>query len=195
MKDADFARANGILKHMVGLWLKEGNVSSQFPAIEPDDLRKMSEYFTRDSPENLQFEVWYSLVYHFGLRGREIISSVALSDVNISVDSDSRSFVSIKYNSLSKNIKQSLSEKEFENLKTSRMYDTPSNKDKCPVEAMRIYKTKIPSSNENLFPKPRNTWSPDGLWYTESRKVGKNQFGTFMSPVKLTKKMGRPGKN
>ena len=96
MKDADFARANGILKHMVGLWLKEGNVSSQFPAIEPDDLRKMSEYFTRDSPEKLQFEVWYSLVYHFGLRGREIISSVALSDVNISFDSDSRSFVSVK---------------------------------------------------------------------------------------------------
>ena len=88
LKDAEFNRANGVLKAMVGKWIKEGHKAKKFPAIEPEDLNRMRNYFNRKNPDSLQHEVWFNITYYFGLRGREIVCQLSKDDLEIDSDSD-----------------------------------------------------------------------------------------------------------
>lgn len=47
--------------------------NEKYPAIDNQDLKILSMYFDRSSPQKLQQEVFYNLVFHFGMRGREWI--------------------------------------------------------------------------------------------------------------------------
>ena len=44
---------------------------SGYPEIEQSDMKKLNEYFNRSDPVRLQDEVFFSLCYFFGFRGRE----------------------------------------------------------------------------------------------------------------------------
>ena len=142
---------NGVLKAKVGEWLKGGNKQKRYNAIEPNDRKKMKEYFSKsNNPTTKQQQIWYNLVSHFGLRGRELLSSLPKTAIDISTDSDVKKFASINYDTLSKTVKASLSQKEFENIKTSRMYENPNEKD-CPVASLEDYLNKIPPTNNFCF--------------------------------------------
>jgi len=136
LKDSEFNRANGVLKAMVGKWIKEGNKGKKYPAIEPEDLNRIRNYFDRSNPDSLQHEVWFNITYYFGLRGREIVCQLSKGDLEIDSDSDGRTFISLKKDFLSKNVKCSLSQKEFETVSVARMYADDSCSSKCPVECM-----------------------------------------------------------
>ena len=41
---------------------------SGYPAIEPEDLVLLRQYFNRSTPVKLQDEVLFLIVYHFGFR-------------------------------------------------------------------------------------------------------------------------------
>ena len=169
-----FKKSNRILKMMVGKYIKAGgivNQTKQYQAIEKNDMQKMSSYFDRTSTDILQEEVWFSIVYYFGFRGREVIRDLPPKCFSFEKDSENETIVGLKSTYLSKNIKASLSKKEYENIKVVRMYEI-DQKDNCPVEAMEIYFKKIPG--DNLFPMPL--------------KLTKNDKDKWFSGVKVLRK-------
>lgn len=103
LNDKIFNRANAVLRVMVGKWMEEGNKAGKYPAIEPEDMSRIHNYFNRENPCVLQHEVWFNCTYYFGLRGREVISQLKLSDLKFASDSEGREYVSIKHDFLSKN--------------------------------------------------------------------------------------------
>jgi len=192
LKDSEFDRANGMLKTMIGKWLKEGSKSKQFDTIEHGDLKKIRAYFNRSTPEILQQEIWFVLSFYFGFRGREVLTNLKMSHLSVGIDEDERKYIFINHQYLSKNVKASLSQKEFLNFQKARMYDKPSDETNCPVAAFLFYKSKCPSNNDNLFPMPKKTFNSDGHWYCEKRGLGKNVIGMMMKTIsekaKLSKK-------
>lgn len=190
LKDKEFVRANAVLKAMVGKWIKEGNKSKQYPAIEPADLQKLNLYFDRSNPTVLQQEIWFNCVFYFGLRGREVLSCLKKTDIEITLDSNKRQFAFIKNTFLTKNVKMSLSQKEFENVSMARMYDNPEDESRCPIAALKVYLSKIPPTNQNFFPLPRETPSNDS-WFTPQRNVGQGQLGKFLKTISQSAKLSK----
>lgn len=191
MKDSQFDRANGMLKTMIGKWLKEGSKSKQFDTIEKGDFKKIRLYFDRSTAEILQQEIWFTLSFYFGFRGREVLSNLKMDHLSVGTDEDQREYVFINHQYLSKNVKASLSQKEFANFQTARMYDNPSDENKCPVSAFKLYKSKCPVNNDNLFPMPKKTSKNDRYWYCESRGLGKNAIGIMMRTISEKAKLNK----
>ena len=91
--------------------LKSGgiaNQSKQYQAFEKDNMRKMAAYFERSSPEMLQEETWFSIVYYSGFRRREVARELTPECFQFENDSENKKFVAIKVTYLSKNITESL---------------------------------------------------------------------------------------
>ena len=181
----NFHRANATLKAMVGQWLKSGTGKDQhekYSAIEPADLKKMYEYFDRSNPTVLQQEAWFHIVYQFGLRGREVIRELTPSSFEMCTDSDNRNYAKINHVFLSKNVKASLNAKEYENLKSARMYeqtDDPKN----AYRALELYLSKLPKDCDTLFPMPIK--KPKKEWYSDKKVLGKNTLGMMMKTISL----------
>lgn len=187
ISDKEFMRANATLKVMVKLWLKSGKSSAKFPPIEDADMNILKSYFDRSNAEVLQQEVWFNIVYYFALRGRETVAQLTKDSIEFSEDSDGRKFAYINHNVLSKNIKSTLKNNEFENLKVARMYDNPDNIESCPLAALQLYFSKLPNNNY-LFPqvvKDKNAKS----WYCEKRSLGKNNLGQMMQTISKKAKL------
>ena len=182
LTDRSFTRANATLKVMVKLWLKSGKSSNKFPPIDDNDMKKIKNFFDRSNSEILQQEVWFNITWYFGLRGRETVSQLNKHSFEIDEDGEGRKFASINHNVLSKNIKASLSNTEFENLKTVRMYDNPNDESLCPVKSLEIYLEKIPESCTHLFPQPVKN-KKASAWYCEKRSLGKNPLGEMMQTI------------
>ena len=91
----------------------------------------------------------------------------------------------MNHDTLSKTAKASLSQKEFENIKTSRMYsyEKPNAKD-CPVASIEDYPNKIPPTNNFLFPLPlQRITNKSNFWYVPRRNMGKDSLGNMMRSI------------
>lgn len=182
--DVSFKRSNGILKAMVKKWLKDdGSTSKQFEAIESEDMEKMRQYFNRENSIKLQQEAWFSIVYHFALRGREVIRDLKRKSISFAKDASGKKFAYINQTYLSKNIKSSLSSKEFENLSQARMYAIPEKIENCPVRCLELYFEKMQDDCENLFPMPLKVSNDNPIWYSSKRPLGKNTIGDMMKEI------------
>jgi hypothetical protein len=190
-----FVPANNMLRAMVGKALKEkkltGVASGGCSAIEKVDLTALSKYFDRSCPVSLQDEVFFQICYHFGFRGREWLRDLKREDVVVQKDAEGREFVDLKRSRLSKNVKQSLQAKEYFDQKSIVMYGIPNNPCKCPVEAIKLYLTKIGSDNNNLFPKPVTKVMADGAWYCRSAVLGKNTLADLMKSISKRAQLSR----
>ena len=72
----DFIEFNKAYEGAVAKSLKKRKVSLNegdncYPAIEKGDMEKLSTHFNRSSPQKLQDEVFFILMYHNGFQGRE----------------------------------------------------------------------------------------------------------------------------
>lgn len=78
----NFKRANGVLKGMVGKYLKSHTVKSQsYDRIQDSDLKKIRAHFNTHAESDLrilQHETIFNILWHFQLRGRENLRSVFL---------------------------------------------------------------------------------------------------------------------
>ena len=90
--------------------------SKKCEAIEKQDMIKLRQHFDRRTPERLQQEVWFNVMYYFGFRGREMIAQLEMCSFNVDNDEKQRQYLYVNHQTLSKNVKASLSQKEFENL-------------------------------------------------------------------------------
>lgn len=192
VEDVRFKRCNGILKAMVKKWLNDdGSKAKQYESIEKEDLEKMRRYFDRETPVILQQEAWFSIVYYFALRGREVIRDLTPKSISFTEDASGKKFAYINQSYLSKNVKASLSAKEFENLSQARMYSTPEERENCPVKCLELYLEKMCDDCDNLFPMPLKIKNDSSIWYSSKRPLGKNAIGNMMKDISKSANLNR----
>lgn len=71
LNGGEFAAANRMLTTVARQYLKAGGRTKRYQAIADGDMAKMIEYLNRSSPQALQDEVVFTVVYYFGQHGRE----------------------------------------------------------------------------------------------------------------------------
>jgi site-specific recombinase XerD len=156
-----------------------------FEAISEADLAKLNEYFDRSTNKRLQEEVIFNILYHFGMRGREHLRSLQKDTFLIDRDEDGREYIALDKVMKSKNVKASLNRREYSDEKQARMYACDLNKEKCPVEAMKLYLSLLPSSTKDntLFPMTTKAgFSPNTV-------LGKDTLGKFMAKLSIDAKL------
>ena len=180
ISDRNFLTSNNMLKAKIAEWLKTGNNTKHFGSIEIGDQHKLMDYFDQSTPKKLQQEIWYNIIYYLGNRGREGMKDLRLSSVCFTFDSDGKEYAYLQKPHTQKNVKPSLSPKDFDDRKQARMYAVDNHKN-CPVKTMRLYLSKIPTSCKTLFPKPKKDTSNE--WYYPKQCVGKTLLGTMMVQI------------
>ena len=181
-----FKRANGVLKSLIGMYLKTGSEKNEkFSCIADSDLKKIYDYFTSeenvDDRSVLQKRVLFDILLHFQLRGRENLRFLTKDTFGFDKDNEDNEFVYIKTNLLHKNVKASLNSKEFLDLKKARMYSSSVN---CPVENFKRYLDILPSvtKDNSLFPLITKNGN-----VSSSAVVGKHKLGSLLCD--LSKKL------
>ena len=192
-----FKPSNNMLKAMVCKYLKspQSCKDNSYKCISNTDLEALSLYFARSlyfdrsSAKKLQEEVFFNSIYHKGYPGREWIRNLKVSDLKIYFDESGTEYADPKLPVFSKNTKGSVDEKYYSCCKQSRIY-AEDQKCTCPVEAIKLYLSKIPPNVEDLFPMPKRRWNfQDRYWYAEKQVLGKNQLGTKMSTISSDAKL------
>lgn len=151
---------------------------------------KLGDYFSRKNPQVLQHEVIFLIIYHFAYRGREWMRNLQKESLVFSVDSDNREFIVCNKTLEEKNVRSTLNKRNYENIKDIVMYAKPEKKDECPVEAIRLYLSKIPDNCTCLFPKPLQKskmesggWESNATWYSDTQVVGKHLLNDAMKII------------
>ena len=177
-----FKAANNMLKTKVGQYLKSGaEQRKQTVEIEQNDLERLSSYFNRSTPVRLQQEVWYNIQYNFGMRGRENMRELTVDTFTKEKDSSGRTYIRINETRLSKNVKASLSHKEFDDLKNAKMYEQ-EDKSHCPIQAFETYISRL-HDPKILWAKDSKTFENDSQWYHKKLVIGKNLLGKMMPEI------------
>ena len=183
ISDPVFYHSNKMLKAMVAKYKLSGQCKANtgYPLIEKPDMQKIRQYFDRSTPEILQEEIMFNLIYYFGLRGRETLPQLTKNSIVCETSSDGKRCLRIGHELLSKNSRASLNQKEFEDLKTARIFENKENPSECPVTAWLLYCDMI-SGSDILFPKPSRSGSrKQTTWYTSKQAVGKNTMDSLMT--------------
>ena len=174
-----FPQSNRMLRAMVGKFLKEGGEVKNHTPMEKEDLRKLSEYFTRTNPTVLQDEVIYNTIYYFGQRGREHIRLLKKEDF-IFINEDGKTCV--KINKLpTKNVRGSCNSNDTYDIKQAVMSEI-EDFSRCPVACLKLYLEKLPPESDCLFPKPLNNYTRDN-WYSPKAVRGKDYLGNLMKTL------------
>lgn len=147
---------------------------------------KLKCYFKRENPTQLQDEVIFNILLHFGQRGREHLRILKKTSISFGADSDERQYGYISEGLPSKNRLASMKRSAYEDIKQARMYECIENAECCPLRALNVYLSKL-RGNDSLFPKPLNKFS-ETEWYSGKAIRGKDWLGRFMN--ELSKKAG-----
>ena len=97
--DPDFTRANEMFKGVLVQSKKSGKgVKKSYPKITPDDMEKISSYFTHDymnmpDPKKLQCNLLFYIVYFFCRRGRENLYDMKKNTFRVVVEPDGSEYV------------------------------------------------------------------------------------------------------
>ena len=187
IEDSNFSSANKMLKALASKYIKNGGKEKRFDSIEKEDLVKLRDYFKRENPTQLQDEVIFNILLHFGQRGREHLRLLTKASISFSTDSDGRNYAFICEGLPSKNRRASIKRSDYEDVKQARLYANPKEREEnCPLQALKLYISKL-NNNESLFPKPLNKFT-NTEWYSSKAVRGKDWLGRFMS--ELSKKAG-----
>ena len=188
--DVEFYSANQILKAMAKRFLENGGNVKHYESLEEADLRKLRGYFDRSTPEKLQEEVYFSIIYFLGQRGREWIRYVKKSNVLINTDSTGRKYVEICHlNSVQKNDQPTIARPKTDQ-KQSRFYQSNCESE-CPVLAIQMLLSRLPESAEYLFYKPLKNWQSSEFWYNTSLVIGSQTLGNMMKKISQNAKLSK----
>lgn len=134
-------------------YVSEGG--SGYPEIESSDMIRLNEYFDRSDPTRLQDEVFFSICYFFGFRGREWLRDLTSQYSH----RHQETFAVRHYLLLKETAEKNVRAEKHHSVKQAIMTATPDNPSKSPVEALKIYLSKLPT--QCLWPKPRKNWSDE----------------------------------
>ena len=175
----EFESSNVMLKTMIGKYLIEGGKMKKYIPIEETDMKKIGEYFDRKNPLTLQDEIIFNFIYFLGQRGREHIRAIKKEDIDICRDAVGKEYLTIKRGLISKNVKGSLKNNEFMDIKQAKIFEADEN---CPVAAYKLYISKLPPNCQNLFPKPLQNFHGD-QWYSAYQVRGKDYLGNLLKKL------------
>lgn len=184
MADQAFSSSNQVLAGIVKTMKRQGQDKSKHhePIAEADlvKLRK-STAIGYGSPIALQRKVYFDISYHFGRRGREGLRQLSKESYEVKADPNGLRYVVPAFREKEKNHAND----NFQKL--ARMYETPNDKEKCPVETYLYYVSKLNPSNNALFQRPKPAIPAEGPWYNNA-PLGVKTLGNMMS--QLSKEAG-----
>ena len=187
IKDTEFYHANAILKAMARKYLENGGTKKHFHMIEKKDMEKLNMYFDRSSPDILQEEIYFSIEYYLGLRGREWIKGLKRNQIQIETDSRNRKYVTIEgIDSIQKNDQPKIdASHSSQSVKEGRLYsfDIP---ERCPVRAFELFLEKLPDDCDRLFFKSNRNWVNTSKWYNSKLPMGVNTIGGLMKRISMS---------
>ena len=98
----------------------------------------------------MQEQVLFNIILFFELRGRENLRHLKRDTFGVSTTSDGTQFISIVTSLLCKNVKASISAKDFNDLKNAKMFASEEN---CPVKLFVKYcQFCLKKQDNTLFP-------------------------------------------
>jgi len=168
-----FSVLDTTLKACISAYLKEPKQTqdSGYKAIEPTDMEKLKAYFNRTTPTRLLWEVFFLIIYHFGFRGREWLRSLKKDSVLI----NHCPTANLKYVDLVKERKEkNVNQNNPNSCKQIVMYEIPHSNN-CPVKAVELYLSKLPTGSNVLFPKPKAR-NYENEWYSNKEVLGKHKL-------------------
>lgn len=180
----EFRRANGVLKAMVKAYLSSDQVKPQsFERISNEDLIKVRKYFVENesSVTTLQEECLFNIIYYFQLRGRENLRALKKNTIGFKISENGREVAYIQVPLLQKNVKPSLNAKEYEDVKSARMVEQPSDLGHCPVKRLHEYMNSLPvtTKDDTLFP----CYNPKKKTFSSKMVLGKDKLGSLMQTL------------
>ncbi|MEL7309477.1 MAG: DUF3504 domain-containing protein, partial [Pseudomonadota bacterium] len=122
------------------------------------------------------YEVFFSICYFFGFRGREWLRDLTKDSVVLRKSPDGGDYIDLLKETAEKNVRA----EKHHSVKQAIMTATPDNPSKCPVEALKIYLSKLPT--QCLWPKPRRNWS-DEHFFSDKQVLGKNTLMGMMKDI------------
>ena len=169
---------------MIAKFKKSGQSKDKeaFPVIEQEDMRKIRNYFDRSEPAIIQQEVIFNLIYYFGLRGRETLPYFTKESIICESDSNGKRFLRISHELLSKNAKNSLLQKEYEDMKKARAYENQDRPQECPVSSWELY-SELVKTSKFLFPKPSLCKSSKITSFCTNQPLGKHSIDNLMAKL------------
>jgi integrase len=162
---------------MIGLYIKSGSPrTANYVDITEEDKDKIQAYFIEHSDKDsnvLQDEILFNLLYFFQLRGRGNLRSLKRDTFKIGA-SDGKEYLYLNTTMISKNVKASLSSKEYEDLKKAKMFASDCD---CPLSKYKTYLDLLPANTKEntLFP----LISKKGF-VSSVAVVGKDKLGNLM---------------
>ena len=148
-----------------------------YQPIENNDMTLLKNYFDRTTPQKLQDEIFFNIIYYNGFRGREWIRSLTKSSIQIKENENG----GVRYVDLIKPVHEKNVRVGNENsIRQTLMAETPESPSSCPVIAMELYINKLPS--ETLFPKAKANFSLS-QWYCTNSSLGKNTLQDMMKNI------------
>ena len=152
-------------------------------------MKLLLSFFDKSTPTVLQMECCFNIVYYFGFRGRETLRDLTISSIGFDTDASGRRYIYIKDNSLLKNVKASLSLKEFSNLKTARM---PQVKETVPLlQWNSTLKKYLPMSVDYFLCLKRKSEKRTSIGTAAIKWSVINELGRFMKKISNAANLSR----
>ena len=139
-----FIQANEMFRGVTKEGRRKGRGSCDHkPPITPEDMEKLSNYFTENmrGPPNAKFLqeiVLFNIIYFMGRRGRENLRSMTKDTFNISIDGNGRKFIHQVITEHDKNHTES----DFTPGNEARIYEQTGNLTATHVDLFSAYQSK-----------------------------------------------------
>ena len=166
--DPAFSNSNTLFKAQLVQLKKKGYGKVEHkPSIAKEDLQKLytGGIFSKDQPVTLQNRVFFDIMLHLCRRGRENLRELKTSSFMVKKLPDGVEYVTQVTDELTKN------HRENDEAEDGGMM-LATGTENCPVEAFKLYKSKLNDKLDVFFQKPkRSTPTDDGPWF-DAQVVG-----------------------
>lgn len=157
--------------------------TTHYPEIDANDLRKLQEsgVLNDESPQALQYKVWFEMMLFICRRGRENLRKLKKNHFKIGTDSDGRRFIFQAQDEMTKKGRDSSSSR----VDAGRIYETRG--EGCPVVSFEKYLSKLNPKCDSFFQTPMTAakslnWEMCDVWY-KNCPVGERSLGDMMSKI------------
>ncbi len=180
MKDRIFQKANQVYDgYMTAIRAEGKDINKPKPTIAPEDVVRLYRYVFPNTPQGLQYRVFFEICLHFGRRGREGLRLLTRDTYEVKVDPTGVEYVQNKYHEAEK-CKRGVANNEKD--KSSYMFAQPGNPN-CPVKHFKDYIKRLNPKCDAFFQRAKKRkYSPTGVWY-DNVAVGHHTLADFMKSM------------
>ena len=183
-KNPVFRKSNMILDAKIKNLKQLGQQNTKHkPAITTTDLKKprVHPVISPTTPRGLLRNVWFHTTLYWCRRGREGQRNLTPSSFTFAVDENSRAYVTMTQDELSKNHPGGFDDTESYE-KDGKLYRATDDLTDG-YNALELYISKLNPQCSAFFQFPKRKWSPnDSVWY-ENRSLGVNKLAVMMRDI------------